>query len=85
MFTELRAGLGQNVHRRQNFLHKLKTKPSLLTGPENIIRGKIRSEGVVALSQYNGFHESGVGGGGVSIVHNNVINMTIVKRTDRVC
>ena len=83
MFTELRAGLGQNVHRRQNFLHKLKTKPSLLTGPENIIRGKIRSEGVVALSQYNGFHESGVGGG--SRVHNNVINMIIAKRTDRVC
>ena len=82
MFTELRAGLGQNVHRRQNFLHKLKTKPSLLTGPENIIRGKIRSEGVVALSKYNGFHESGVGG---SRVHNNVINMIIAKRTDRVC
>ena len=82
MFTELRAGLGQNVHRRQNFLHKLKTKPSLLTGPENIIRGKIRSEGVVALSQYNGFHG---GGGGGSRVHNNVINMIIAKRTDRVC
>ena len=79
MFTELRAGLGQNVHRRQNFLHKLKTKPSLLTGPENIIRGKIRSEGVVALSQYNGFHESGVGGGGGggSIVQKNEIKMII--------
>ena len=49
----------------------------------------IRSEGVVALSQYNGFHESGAGGGGVgsegSRVHNNVINMIIEKRTDRVC
>ena len=51
----------------------------------------IRSEGVVALSQYNGFHESGAGGGrgGVgsegSRVHNNVINMIIAKRTDRVC
>ena len=43
----------------------------------------IRSEGVVALSQYNGFHESGAGGGGVgsegSRVHNNVINMIIAK------
>ena len=51
----------------------------------------IRSAGVVALSQYNGFHESGAGrgGGGVgsegSRVHNNVINMIIAKRTDRVC
>ena len=52
----------------------------------------IRSEGVVALSQYNGFHESGAGGGGRggvgsegSRVHNNVINMIIAKRTDRVC
>ena len=48
----------------------------------------IRSEGVVALSQYNGFHESGAGGGGGSEgsrVHNNVINMIIAKRTDRVC
>ena len=54
--------LRTNVHRKQNVLHKLKTKLFLLTGSENIIKGKRRKN-----SKWGSgcFIEVREGGGGV--------------------
>ena len=76
--------LRTNVHRKQNVLHKLKTKLFLLTGSENIIKGKRRKNSKWGSGCFIEVREGGGGSEG-SRVHGNVINVIMAKRTARVC